>query len=51
MITQKLVVDIQNMGMPAIEAGPGSSPQIGDCVIRGYILSTAGGGTGAMVNA
>jgi hypothetical protein len=49
MIAQKLVVDIQNMDMPAIEAGPGSSPQIGDCVIRGYILSTAGGGTGAMV--
>ena len=37
------------MGMPAIEAGPGSSPQIGDGVIRGYIVSTEGGGAGGMV--
>src|SRR5580704_4754141 len=49
MIAQKLVVDIQNMGMPAIEAGPGSSPQVGDGVIRGYIVSTEGGGAGNMV--
>src|SRR5712671_1263588 len=49
MIAQKLVTDIQNMGMPAIEAGPGSAPQIGDGVIRGYIVSTEGGGAGAMV--
>lgn len=44
MIAQELVKDIQNMGMPAIEAGPGSSPQVGDGVIRGYIVSTEGGG-------
>src|SRR5208283_2352839 len=49
MIAQELVKDIQNMGMPAIEAGPGSSPQIGDGVIRGYIVSTEGGGAGGMV--
>jgi hypothetical protein len=49
MIAQELVKDIQNMGMPAIEAGPGSSPQVGDGVIRGYIVSTEGGGTKAMV--
>jgi hypothetical protein len=48
MIAQELVKDIQAMGMPAIEAGPGSSPQIGDGVIRGYIVSTEGGGTKAM---
>ena len=36
------------MGMPAIQAGPGSSPQVGDGVIRGYIVSTEGGGAGAM---
>jgi hypothetical protein len=48
MITQKLVKDIQDMGMPAIEAGPGSSPQVGDGVIRGYIVSTEGGGAKAM---
>src|SRR5260370_40616301 len=37
------------MGMPAIEAGPGSSPQVGDGVIRGYFVSTEGGGAGNMV--
>jgi hypothetical protein len=49
MIAQQLVTDIQNMGMPAIEAGPGASPQVGDGVIRGYIVSTEGGGAGGMV--
>ncbi len=49
LIAQELVKDIQAMGMPATEAGPGASPQIGDAVIRGYIVSTEGGGTGSMV--
>ena len=49
MIAQQLVTDIQNMGMPAIEAGPGSSPQVGDAIIRGYIVSTEGGGAGGLV--
>ena len=49
MIAQQLVKDIQQMGMPAIEAGPGSSPQVGDAVIRGYIVSTEGGGAGGVV--
>ena len=49
MIAQQLTRDIQNMGLPAIEAGPGSSPQIGDGIIRGYIVSTEGGSTGSMV--
>ncbi len=49
LIAQQLVKDIQAMGMPATEAGPGASPQIGDAVIRGYIVSTEGGGTGSMV--
>jgi hypothetical protein len=35
------------MGLPAIEAGPGASPQVGDGVIRGYIVSTEGGGFGS----
>jgi len=35
--------------MPAIEGGPGASPQIGDGIIRGYIVSTEGGGAGSMV--
>jgi hypothetical protein len=47
LIAQSLVADIQAMGLPAIEAGPGSSPQVGDGVIRGYIVSTEGGGFGA----
>lgn len=49
MIAQQLVKDIQAMGMPASEAGPGTSPQVGDAVIRGYIVSTEGGGAGGMV--
>jgi Domain of unknown function (DUF4410) len=49
MIAQELVKDIQAMGMPAIEAGPGASPQVGDGIIRGYIVSTEGGGAGNMV--
>src|SRR5580700_10761692 len=49
MIAEELVKDIQAMGMPATLAGPGASPQIGDGVIRGYIVSTQGGSTGNMV--
>jgi Domain of unknown function (DUF4410) len=48
MIAQELVKDIQNMGLPAISAGPGSAPQVGDGVIRGYIVSAEGGGAGNM---
>ncbi len=44
MIAQELVKDINNMGMSAVEASPGASPQVGDGVIRGYIVSTEGGG-------
>jgi hypothetical protein len=46
MIAQRLVTDIQAMGMPATLAGPGTMPQVGDGVIRGYIVSTEGGGVG-----
>jgi len=46
LIAQNLVKDIQAMGLPAVDAGPGSSPQVGDVVIRGYIVSTQGGGIG-----
>jgi hypothetical protein len=49
LIAQELVKDIQAMGLPAVEAGPGSVPQVGDGVIRGYIVSTEGGNTGSMV--
>jgi uncharacterized protein DUF4410 len=38
-IAQELVADIQGMGLPAQEAGAGTSPQVNDIVIRGYLLS------------
>jgi Domain of unknown function (DUF4410) len=38
-----LVEDIQGMGLPAQEAGAGSPPQVGDIVIRGYLLSIVQG--------
>jgi len=31
------------MGFSAVRAGPGSSPQVGDAVIRGYLVSVEGG--------
>ena len=49
LIAGKLVADIQAMGMPATEAGPASSPAVGDCVIRGYIVSAEGGGAGGTI--
>jgi hypothetical protein len=39
-----LVADIQAMGLSAVQAGPGSLPQTGDIVIRGYLVSVQGGG-------
>jgi hypothetical protein len=44
LIAADLVADIQAMGLPAAQAGPGSSPPIGDGVIRGYLISVQGGG-------
>jgi Domain of unknown function (DUF4410) len=46
LIAKELVADIQAMGLSAVKAGPGSSPQVGDGVIRGYIVSAEGGSTG-----
>jgi len=43
------VADINAMGLNAVQAGPGASPQVGDGVIRGYIVSTEGGGAGSAV--
>jgi len=45
-IAQKLVEDINAMGLAAVQAGPGSTPQVGDGVIRGYLVSVQGGGMG-----
>jgi len=44
LIAQDLVVDINAMGLTAVQAGPGASPQVGDGVIRGYLVSVQGGG-------
>jgi hypothetical protein len=44
MIAADLVADINAMGLTAIQAGPGSTPQVGDGVIRGYLISVQGGG-------
>jgi hypothetical protein len=49
MIAQQLVTDLHDMGMPAIEAGPGASPQVGDGIIRGYIVSSEGGSDQSMI--
>lgn len=49
LIAQNLVADINAMGLSAVQAGPGSTPQVGDGVIRGYLVSVQGGGTGSMV--
>jgi hypothetical protein len=43
LIAQQLVADINAMGLTAVQAGPGSSPQVGDGVIRGYLVSVQGG--------
>jgi hypothetical protein len=44
-ITQGVVADIQAMGLPAVQAGPGATPQLGDGVIRGYLVSVQAGST------
>jgi hypothetical protein len=44
LIAGHLVADIQAMGLSAVQVGPGSSPQVGDGVLRGYLISAQGGG-------
>ena len=44
LIAQDLVGDINQMGLTAAQAGPGSTPQVGDGVIRGYLVSVQSGG-------
>jgi hypothetical protein len=43
LIAKELVADVQAMGFSAVQAGPGASPQVGDGVIRGYLVSVQGG--------
>jgi len=49
LIASDLVSDINAMGLTAVQAGPGAVPQVGDGVIRGYIVSTEGGGAASTV--
>lgn len=44
LIARNLAADIQAMGLPAVQAEPGASPQVGDGVIRGYLVSVESGG-------
>lgn len=44
LIAKELAADIQAMGLSAVQAGPGSAPQVGDGVIRGYLVSVQSGG-------
>src|SRR5262249_35569399 len=46
LIAKKLAADIQAMSLSAVQAGPGSAPQVGDGVIRGYLVSVEGGSAG-----
>jgi hypothetical protein len=43
LIAADLVANINAMGLSAVQAGPGSSPQVGDGVIRGYLVSVQSG--------
>ena len=45
LIAAELVTDINAMGLSAVQAGSGASPQVGDGVIRGYLVSVQGGST------
>ncbi|MGH6916393.1 MAG: DUF4410 domain-containing protein [Geminicoccaceae bacterium] len=48
-IATKLVVDLQGMGLPAVEAAGQPAPQINDIVLRGYLVSVDEGGAGRRV--
>lgn len=45
-IAEELTKDLNAMGMNAVHAGPDSMPQVGDGVIRGYIVSAESGSMG-----
>ena len=42
-IAKQLVTNIQAMGLSAVQAGPGAAPQVGDGVLRGYLVSVHAG--------
>ena len=43
LIAKNLVAHIQAMGLPAVQAGPGAAPQVGEGVMRGYLVSVQAG--------
>jgi hypothetical protein len=45
-IAAQLVNDVRAMGMPAELGGPGTTPQVNDIVIRGYLVSIEQGSAG-----
>ena len=44
LIAKDLVADIQGMGLPAVQANPGTLLHPGDGIIRGYLVSVEAGG-------
>jgi hypothetical protein len=48
-IATRLAEEINGMGLPARRAAPGSTPQINDLVIRGYLVSIEEGSTAKRV--
>ncbi len=46
LVAEKLVADIQAMGLPAERAADGAMPQAGDIVIKGYFASVDEGSVG-----
>jgi len=42
-IAKQLVTNIQAMGLSAVQAGPEAAPQVGDGVLRGYLVSVHAG--------
>jgi len=44
-IAAQLVEEIRKMGLPAVQASAGTTPQVNDIVIRGYLVSVEKGST------
>jgi Domain of unknown function (DUF4410) len=42
-IASQLVQEIQSMGLPAVRGGAGTTPEVNDIVIRGYLVSVKEG--------
>ena len=44
-IAAQLVEEIRKMGLPAVQASAGTTPQVNDIVVRGYLVSVEKGST------